>query len=488
MEKTTPTFARIAAMVVFALSCFGLLLYLWTSFGGPTPLKPKGYHVQVLVPQASQLAAQADVRISGVPVGRVVDVERAQGNHAKAIVEIDAKYVPLHADARATLRAKTLLGETYVELTPGSRSAPPIPEDGTLPAAQVSPMIALDEIFRAFDSKTRTDLQRWMQASAMGLEGRGRDLNDAFGHLLPFTEDTGRLVSILDRQSGAVEQVVEGTGTVFGTLGERDEQLRTLLRGGRETFDALAERDSELADAFRALPGFERRARAALRQLDAFAAEARPVVRDLRPGVRALAPAFDELARGAPELDGLLKGVDALSRASKTGFPAAVRSIGRLRPLLAELSPALDNLNPFLEVVSGYNRELEAFVGNTTAASQASVTTASGPLHYLRTMAPMRPESLAGFPRQTGASRGSPYPRPGSLDAFGRLETYDDRNCARGNPVFAGEPAGAVTSELLDLLQGVGVLRRGAPGESTDVAAPPCLKQTLTFPHVSESG
>jgi virulence factor Mce-like protein len=477
MEKTTPTFARIAAMVVFALSCFGLLLYLWTSFGGPTPLEPKGYRVAVLVPQASQLAAQADVRISGVPVGRVVDVERGQGNHAKAVVEIDAKYVPLHADARATLRAKTLLGETYVELTPGSRSAPPIPEGGTLPAAQVSPMIALDEIFRAFDSRTRTDLRRWMQASAMGLEGRGRDLNDAIGHLLPFTEDTGRFTSILDRQSGAVEQLVEGTGTVFGTLGERDEQLRTLIRGGRQTFDALAERDQELADAFRALPGFERRARAALRQLDAFAAEARPVVRDLRPGARALAPAFDELARGAPELDGLLEGVDALSRASKAGFPAAVRSIGRLRPLLAELSPALDNLNPFLEVVSGYDRELEAFVANTTAASQASV----GPLHYLRTMAPMRPESLAGFPHRTGASRGSPYPRPGSLGAFGRLETYDDRNCARGNPVFAGEPSGAVTNELLDLLRGVGVLR-------TDVAAPPCLKQTLTFPHVTERG
>lgn len=484
MQKTAPTFARLAVMVVFALSCFGLLLYLWISFGGPTPLAPNGYRVAVLVPQASQLANQSDVRISGVPVGKVVEVDRAPGNRAKAVVELQSRYAPLRADARATLRAKTLLGETYVELTPGSRSAPAIRDGGTLPPAQVSPMIALDEIFRAFDTRTRADLQRWMQAMSMGLRGRGQDLNDAFGHLLPFTSDTRRLVSILDRQSDAVQQLVRGTGTVFGTLGEREDQLRSLLRGGRETFGALARRDRELADAFRALPGFERRSREALRELDAFAAEARPVVRDVRPGVRALGSAFDELAETAPELDGLLQGVDALTRASSAGFPAAVRSVGRLRPLLAELSPALDQLTPFLEVISGYRRELEAFVATSTAASQATTQTNSGPVHYLRTMAIQRPEGLAGFPRRVGANRGSPYPRPGSLGTPGRLETFDDRNCARGNPVFAGEPSGAVTSEILDLLRGVGVLRRGAPGESTDVAAPPCLMQQPRFPRV----
>ena len=43
MNKTRPSLARIAAMVVFALSCFGLLLFLWLAFGGPIPLKPEGY-------------------------------------------------------------------------------------------------------------------------------------------------------------------------------------------------------------------------------------------------------------------------------------------------------------------------------------------------------------------------------------------------------------------------------------------------------------
>ena len=68
-------------MVVFALSCFGLLLFLWLSFGGPIPLKPQGYRVQVAFPEAATLATEADVRIAGVSVGKVA---QARGRPATA--------------------------------------------------------------------------------------------------------------------------------------------------------------------------------------------------------------------------------------------------------------------------------------------------------------------------------------------------------------------------------------------------------------------
>ena len=55
-------------MVIFALSCFGLLLFLWLAFGGSIPLKPKGYRFQASFAEATQLAKEADVRISGVPI------------------------------------------------------------------------------------------------------------------------------------------------------------------------------------------------------------------------------------------------------------------------------------------------------------------------------------------------------------------------------------------------------------------------------------
>src|SRR3954471_15153009 len=112
-------------MAGFALSCFGLLLFLWIAFGGPIPLKPQGYRFTTSFSEATQLAQEADVRISGVPVGRVKTITPdAHTGRSNVVIELDAKYAPLPSDARATLRQKTLLGETYVELTPGTPGAP----------------------------------------------------------------------------------------------------------------------------------------------------------------------------------------------------------------------------------------------------------------------------------------------------------------------------------------------------------------------------
>src|SRR3954447_16852730 len=182
MQKSTPSLAQLLTMVVFTLSCFGLLLFLWLSFGGPVPLKPKGYQVQVAFPEATTLATEADVRIAGVSVGKVrkLDVDRG-ANRTMATLELEKAYAPLHADARAILRQKTLLGETYVELTPGHGRN--IPEGGRLANAQIADTVELDEIFDSLDPKTRASFQGWQQELAKGIGGHGRDFNDALGTL-----------------------------------------------------------------------------------------------------------------------------------------------------------------------------------------------------------------------------------------------------------------------------------------------------------------
>ena len=89
-------------MVIFALSCFGLLLFLWLAFGGPIPLKPKGYRFQRRFAEATQLAKEADVRISGVPVGKVKD-DRARQDDGP--LDVDDRARPaVRAAARATRR------------------------------------------------------------------------------------------------------------------------------------------------------------------------------------------------------------------------------------------------------------------------------------------------------------------------------------------------------------------------------------------------
>src|SRR5687768_17606996 len=123
MQKQAPTLGRLLVMTGFALSCFALLLYLWVAFGGPTPLRAKGYRFQIAFPEAALLASQADVRVSGVEVGKVAEVERRTGggNATIATIELEPEYAPISADARAVLRQKAILGETYVDLTTGSK-------------------------------------------------------------------------------------------------------------------------------------------------------------------------------------------------------------------------------------------------------------------------------------------------------------------------------------------------------------------------------
>ena len=104
METRPPTFGRIAIAAGFALSCFGLLLFLWLAFGGPIPLKSKSYRVDVHFDEASQVAVESDVRISGVSVGKVKAVELGDDGLADTTLEIDPKYAPIPSDTKAMLR------------------------------------------------------------------------------------------------------------------------------------------------------------------------------------------------------------------------------------------------------------------------------------------------------------------------------------------------------------------------------------------------
>src|SRR3954470_9781429 len=213
MQKTAPSFARLAGMALFALSCFAIVLFLWKSFGGPSPFAPAQYRITADFPEATQLAEAADVRISGVKVGRVVSIDLA-GDRTRAVIEIEPRYAPVPRDTKAILRQKTLLGETFVELTPGHRSAGILPDGARLPRPQILATTQLDEVTRALDPVTRKDLQRLLRGLRHALHGHEQSLNDSLGNLVPFSDRTNDLLGILDQQHGALRRVVRDTGTV----------------------------------------------------------------------------------------------------------------------------------------------------------------------------------------------------------------------------------------------------------------------------------
>jgi phospholipid/cholesterol/gamma-HCH transport system substrate-binding protein len=464
MQKSAPSFGRIALMVGFALSCFALVLFLWLAFGGPVPLKPKGYQVSASFAEASQLATEADVRISGVPVGKVKSIDPdAKTGRSLVTFELREKYAPLPSDAKAILRQKTLLGETYVELTPGTAGAPKVPEGGRLPEGAVSETVELDEILRTFDPETRAAFREWTQTQAEAIAGHGRDVNDALGNLGPFADDAAVLVDILNRQQPAVTRLISDTGVVFEALTEREGQLRDLIENANTVFRTTADRDRELQDAFIALPTFERESKQTLDRLAQFARDTDPLVTQLRPAARELSPTLIDLSALAPDLKGLFRDLNPLIDASKAGFPAGERVLEDLRPLLGQLDPALRQLIPVLDYLGLHKAQLTSFFANTTAATQATTVSSKGPLHYLRTTNPLNAENLAVYPNRLPTNRPNAYTLPGHFDKIlTGLPSYETRHCDGGRlPTIANTPTQVVGPVLPDL-----------PGLPVDVPAP----------------
>src|SRR3954447_2374169 len=350
MQKEGPSFGRIAAMVIFALSCFGLPTFLWISFGGSVPLKPKQYQLTIHFPEATTLAEAADVRIAGVTVGKVRSKALDKGaNRTTVVLKIDPKYAPLPKDTRAILRQKTLLGETFVELSPGKKSAGNLADGGTLANTQVEPTVELDEILRIFDPPTKVAFRSWVQESAKTISGTApEDLNSALGNLAGFAQDGAGVLQVLDTQSTAVRHLIKNTGVVFGALNERKGQLRDLVVNSDRTFSALQAEQSALADTFRIFPTFLDESKTTLARLERFSITTHPLVNDLKPVADDLGPTVRDLGALAPDLETFFRRLPPVIRDSNTDLPGAAKFRRGARPLFKGLHVFLPQLNPIL--------------------------------------------------------------------------------------------------------------------------------------------
>ena len=440
MEKQAPSLGRLAVMVAFALSCFALLLYLWTTFGGPIPLAPQGYRVEVRFDEATTLADNADVRMSGVPVGRVVRSE-LDGDRTLATIEIDERYAPIPKDTRAMLRLKTLLGETYVEITPGDPRSGPLPDGGRLPDGQVRPTVELDEVLRSFDPPTRRALKRVVRGAAKAFGGREEDFNAALGNLAPFAEDAREALEIVDGQRPALQRLIHDTGVVFSSLGGRQGQLSALVGSLEELLETTARRDRDLSDALDVLPVTLRELRPTLARIEDVSHRAAPLVRELRPAAKTLGPTLTDAARLAPELRDLFLDLDRVTAASRGALPDATRVVRGAHPLTRLLDDTLAEAVPIVDYLGMFKTEAAAWVANLAASTQgAEKARPNGkPIHYLRALVPFRMEGLAIQGRRAASNRNTPYFAPRALDKLKTgLESFDCRHAS--NPPIQPAP------------------------------------------------
>jgi phospholipid/cholesterol/gamma-HCH transport system substrate-binding protein len=415
MQKQAPSVGRIAVMAGFILSCFGLLLFLWAAFGGPIPLRPEGYRITADFPDAQLLAKEADVRIAGVSVGKVKQLSLGD-DRTRATIQLKDAYAPLPENAKAILRQKTLLGETYIELTPGDRRGPMLKEGGHLARTQVKHPVEIDEIFQALDAKTRESFRDWLKYQGQAISGRGQDLNDAFGSLGPFVDDANGVLTVLDHQQDALKLLVRNTGEVFKALSERDTQLRSLIENSNDTFEATASRDKALRETFKIFPTFLDESKATLARLETFSTNANPVIRDLKPAATELEPTLKAARNLAPDLKQLFIKLNPLIDSSKAGLPALRKLLDNLGPLLGQLDPFLANLNPVLRYLTYNKEQITDFLAGPPAGIAGYQIGPNGEkLHYLRQESPVGAETLAIWPQRLPSNRGNGYLQPGNL-------------------------------------------------------------------------
>jgi phospholipid/cholesterol/gamma-HCH transport system substrate-binding protein len=488
VNKQAPSTGKILTMVAFAASCIGLLLFLWISFGGSIPLAPQGYRLGAEFNDAVQLGVQSDVRISGVSVGKVVSVslDRHTGL-TKAVLQLDSRYAPRPADTRAILRAKSLLGETYIELSPGTESGPTLPDGGTIPQTQIEPTVQLDQILSTFDPETRRAFMIWQQQDAIALTGRGQDFNNAFAELYPFATNVDAVLTVLRRDSAATSTLLRDGGQVFSAISASPAQLQGFIRNSNAVFAATAARDTALANTIRAFPPFLIATRETIDRVNRFATNTKPLIDELRPAAVQLTPALQATVVLAPELRDLLTNIGPLTAASRQGVPALERFLDESVPWLARLTPYLGGVVPVINYINTYRREIAAFFANSTASTQADQTNLAGTkvLHYLRISNPVNPEALTAYPARMESNRGNPYMTPGGFDAFlNGLSVFGNYLCTANPQPIIGP---TIPATLADVLRNV--YYTSSPG------GPPCKAQpllgTLTtgqlqaFPHLT---
>jgi ABC-type transporter Mla subunit MlaD len=398
------------------------------------PLQAQGYRFTAEFQDASQLNTHAAVRISGIDVGHVVKVEPV-GLNTIATVELDAKYAPIPVDTKAILRNKTLLGETFIGLTTGSKGAKKLPDGGKLSVKNIGYRQPLDRLLASFDPKTRKNLQKMLIGTSQVLEGRGDQLNSAFGDLDPATAQLAKIMTILDHQSGSVRKLISDSATVANTVAASDSDLTGLIHNGRAVFATTAERNRALTATVKSLPGLTTQLRSTMRSLDETAALATPTLDALRPGAKYAPAALRKLSALAPRATALFRDFNKLVPTARAALPATGRIIDAVTPFANQLYPVVRDLAPITNYLVARKTDAIGSIVNASLHVNATLPSNTGRQdHYLRSLVPIDGRGLTGDTQRPGNDRHNPYLGPGELNRVGRegMRASDCRNV--GNP------------------------------------------------------
>jgi virulence factor Mce-like protein len=295
--------AGVIALIVTVAVCY-------LGFSKAIPFRSH-FEIQGVFNTSNNIAPNSPVRVAGVTIGKVTKVDHVGGGSPGAVVtmRINKKGRPIRKDARLTIRPRIFLeGNFFVDVQPGTPSAPELGDGEVIPINQTGAPVQLDQILTALQSDTRDDLRVLLREFATGVDGKGAS---GFNASIPYWEPAYRDSAITaDASLGLLEhdlsEYIKSAGVVAGALDRSPEALKALITDFHSTARGFAREETNLRNAVAELPRTLRAAQPALGSLNDSFPALRGLARDLRPGVQNSEEAIDASIPLVEQLRGLV--------------------------------------------------------------------------------------------------------------------------------------------------------------------------------------
>jgi phospholipid/cholesterol/gamma-HCH transport system substrate-binding protein len=349
-----------AMIAVIFLLVFTVGPYL--AFTGHVPFTSYGYELKATFRNGANISTNSPVRIAGVDVGRVISTER-DGNATTVTFTVEGEGRPVHDDAFAAIRPRIFLeGNFFIDLSPGSPSAPELGSGETIPISHTSTWVQIDQVLTALQAPVRADLSRLLESYGSALthkptaaedvgqepEVRGKSAAEALAGAFHYGGDAGRYGAqvtnaLRGTQPRDLSKLVAGAGKTFTALSRREDDLKGLIVNFDVFTGALAAQSANLSATIQRLAPTLKTFHGSLVSLNrtlpplrAWAIETKPALEELpawiaagKPWVKQARPLFS-----GKELGGTAKllreATPGLAGATQAGKAIALPQLNRI--------------------------------------------------------------------------------------------------------------------------------------------------------------
>jgi len=369
-------------MKPFTAGVIAIMLIAVGIFFGFTKKNPfaDGYDLSAAFKNVNDLKKGSPVRIAGVNVGKVTDVQTLdptselgqKGAGAIVRMEIQDKGLPIHEDATMKVRPRIFLeGNWFVDLHPGSPSAKTMKENTTVSVQRTAAPVQFGQILTALQSDTRQDLQQVLDEYGRALtRGGARGYARSIDHWEGAFRDSAIVnEATLGTEPHDLAGWFKGAARFAEGLDRDPAALQALLVDFATTADALANEEVNLTAAIRELPKTLIAGRSALGELNDAFPPLRRFTAAMIPAVRSSGPALDATLPLVKQLRGLV---------SKEELPALLEELGPLVADLAELNEGGIEVQKQLRLLSSCGNEVITPWRNSTVPDDKFP--ASGPV------------------------------------------------------------------------------------------------------------